>query len=136
MIRGRTPDSQVEGNHFHMVAQINKQNRADFLRDLKSTIAKSVPQLTPSYSGGGEGDFQMSLLRMKRRLRSTFSTLSCSRLKMVLLIKYLSVPATTVFTMRFGVKRESFLCLTVQRTTRRSDLAQRLIKKTFTKSLH
>jgi REP element-mobilizing transposase RayT len=43
----------LEGNHFHMVAQINKENRGAFLRDLKSTIAKSVPKLTPSYTGGG-----------------------------------------------------------------------------------
>jgi REP element-mobilizing transposase RayT len=43
----------LEGNHLHMVAQIDGDNRANFLRDLKSTIAKAVPYFTPSYCGGG-----------------------------------------------------------------------------------
>ena len=42
----------IEGNHLHFVAQNNKENRGDFLRDLKSTIARAVPKLTPSYLGG------------------------------------------------------------------------------------
>lgn len=43
----------LEGNHLHLVAQMSDNNRAIFLRDLKSTIAKAVPHFTPSYSGGG-----------------------------------------------------------------------------------
>jgi hypothetical protein len=43
----------IEGNHLHIVAHNNKKNRAHFLRDLKSTIARAVPRHTPSYSGGG-----------------------------------------------------------------------------------
>jgi REP element-mobilizing transposase RayT len=50
----------LEGNHIHLVTHITKNNRGDFLRDLKSTIAKSVPKLTPTYLGGGVWDRRFS----------------------------------------------------------------------------
>lgn len=42
----------IEGNHLHMVAQVRDRNRGDFMRDLKSSIARAIPRYTPSYPGG------------------------------------------------------------------------------------
>lgn len=42
----------IEGNHLHIVAHNNKKNRAHFLRDLKSTVARAVSRFTPSFFGG------------------------------------------------------------------------------------
>lgn len=42
----------IEGNHLHMVAQVNDGNRGNFMRDLKSSIAKAIPRYTPSHPGG------------------------------------------------------------------------------------
>lgn len=42
----------VEGNHVHHVAHYPEGNRADFTRDLHSTIANAVKRHTPEYTGG------------------------------------------------------------------------------------
>jgi hypothetical protein len=42
----------IEGNHFHAVAQINNPNRGNFMRDLKSSIARAIPRYVSSYPGG------------------------------------------------------------------------------------
>jgi len=42
----------IEGNHLHLVAQVNDGNRFAFMRDLKSSIAKAIPRYTPSHPGG------------------------------------------------------------------------------------
>lgn len=42
----------LEGNHLHMVVQVHDGNRGNFMRDLKSSIAKAIPRCTPSHPGG------------------------------------------------------------------------------------
>jgi hypothetical protein len=41
----------IEGNHEHLAALFPKANRADFMRDLNSCIARAVPRHTPEYPG-------------------------------------------------------------------------------------
>jgi len=42
----------IEGNHIQAPAAFPKENRADFMRDLNSCVAKAVDRLTPEYPGG------------------------------------------------------------------------------------
>jgi hypothetical protein len=42
----------IEGNHLQAPAQFHDENRKDFMRDLKSSIARAVPRYTSSYKGG------------------------------------------------------------------------------------
>jgi REP element-mobilizing transposase RayT len=42
----------VEGNHLHSLAKFPKANRAHFLRDLNSSVARAVTRHAPTYSGG------------------------------------------------------------------------------------
>jgi hypothetical protein len=42
----------IEGNHIHGPADFPNCNRADFMRDLNSSIARAVARCTPSYPGG------------------------------------------------------------------------------------
>lgn len=42
----------IEGNHNQSVAKFPKMNRADFMRDLNSSIARAVPKHTMEYPGG------------------------------------------------------------------------------------
>ena len=42
----------VEGNHNQGVAKFPEMNRADFMRDLNSSIARAVPRYTEEYPGG------------------------------------------------------------------------------------
>jgi len=42
----------VEGNHNQGVSKFPKLNRADFMRDLNSSIARAVPRFTAEYPGG------------------------------------------------------------------------------------
>ena len=42
----------IEGNHIQGPADFPKCNRASFMRDLNSTIAKAIPLYVPEYSGG------------------------------------------------------------------------------------
>jgi len=42
----------IEGNHFQATSQFHFGNRKDFMRDLKSSIARAVPRYSPSYRGG------------------------------------------------------------------------------------
>lgn len=42
----------IEGNHQHGVVAFPKMNRADFMRDLNSSIARAVPKYTKEYQGG------------------------------------------------------------------------------------
>jgi REP element-mobilizing transposase RayT len=42
----------VEGNHIHSVMQVNEGNRAHFMRDLKSSIAKAIMRNVSTYPGG------------------------------------------------------------------------------------
>lgn len=42
----------IEGNHIQAPALFPKQNRASFMRDLNSSIARAVPRHTPQYQGG------------------------------------------------------------------------------------
>jgi len=43
----------LEGSHTQSPAHFPLGNRADFMRDLNSQIARSVERLTPNYPGGG-----------------------------------------------------------------------------------
>lgn len=42
----------IEGNHIQGPAHFNKLNRAQYMRDLNSCIARAVPRYTPEYGGG------------------------------------------------------------------------------------
>lgn len=42
----------VEGNHIHQVALYPKANRAHFMRDFNSAVARAVPRYQKSYPGG------------------------------------------------------------------------------------
>lgn len=42
----------IEGNHLQGPAKFAHHNRSAFMRDLKSTIARTVPRYTPSYPEG------------------------------------------------------------------------------------
>lgn len=43
----------IEGNHIHNVAHFPKANRACFMRDFNSSVARSVPRYQGNYPGGG-----------------------------------------------------------------------------------
>lgn len=42
----------IEGNHIHNVAQFPAQNRASFMRDLNSSVARAIPRYVRNYPGG------------------------------------------------------------------------------------
>ena len=42
----------IEGNHIQGPAAFPNENRASFMRDLNSSIARAVPRYTPEYPGG------------------------------------------------------------------------------------
>jgi hypothetical protein len=42
----------IEGNHIQGPAHFPLMNRAHFMRDLNSSIARAVPRYTPEYTGG------------------------------------------------------------------------------------
>lgn len=42
----------MEGNHLHSVAHYPDANRADFSRDLHSSVARNVQRYTPEFPGG------------------------------------------------------------------------------------
>jgi len=42
----------IEGNHIQGVADFSELNRANFMRDFNSSIARAVPRLVSEYSGG------------------------------------------------------------------------------------
>lgn len=42
----------IEGNHMQFPAQFPKANRAQFMRDLNSSVARAVPRYQPRYPGG------------------------------------------------------------------------------------
>jgi hypothetical protein len=42
----------IEGNHIQGPALFPNANRADFMRDLNSSIARAIPRYCPSYRGG------------------------------------------------------------------------------------
>ena len=42
----------IEGNHIQSPAHFPELNRASFMRDLNSSIARAVPRHTPEYPGG------------------------------------------------------------------------------------
>lgn len=42
----------IEGNHIQGPAQFPKANRAAFMRDFNSSVARAVPRHTPEYQGG------------------------------------------------------------------------------------
>lgn len=42
----------IEGNHVQGPALFPNANRADFMRDLNSSIARAIPRYCPSYRGG------------------------------------------------------------------------------------
>jgi hypothetical protein len=43
----------IEGNHVHQVAHFPNANRAHYMRDFNSTVAKAVARYQSSYPGGG-----------------------------------------------------------------------------------
>jgi hypothetical protein len=45
----------VEGNHIQKVAGFPKGNRAYFMRDFNSAVARAVPRYQSDYSGGDSG---------------------------------------------------------------------------------
>ncbi len=42
----------IEGNHIQGPAHFPNENRAEFMRDFNSTVARAVPVHTPEYEGG------------------------------------------------------------------------------------
>lgn len=42
----------IEGSHVHIPALFRRANRASFMRDVNSSIARAVPRYTPEYDGG------------------------------------------------------------------------------------
>jgi hypothetical protein len=42
----------IEGNHIHGPADFPKCNRASFMRDFNSNVARAVPRYVPEYPGG------------------------------------------------------------------------------------
>lgn len=42
----------VEGNHIHNVAHFEKANRAQFMRDFNSSVARAVPRYQTAHPGG------------------------------------------------------------------------------------
>jgi putative transposase len=42
----------LEGSHIHKAATFPKANRAHFMRDFNSSVAKAVPRYQPDYPGG------------------------------------------------------------------------------------
>ena len=50
----------IEGNHLHSDAQFPLENRADFMRDLNSQIARSVQRFVPEFPGGSVFDKRYS----------------------------------------------------------------------------
>ena len=42
----------IEGNHIHTVSHFPKANRANFMRDLNSSVARAVARYQPDYPGG------------------------------------------------------------------------------------
>ncbi|MEN9844961.1 MAG: hypothetical protein RIS36_108 [Pseudomonadota bacterium] len=42
----------IEGNHIHNTAGFPKANRAFFMRDFNSSVARAVPRYQPEYPGG------------------------------------------------------------------------------------
>lgn len=42
----------IEGNHIHAPVHFPKSNRASFMRDFNSFVARAVPRYTPEYPGG------------------------------------------------------------------------------------
>lgn len=42
----------IEGNHIHGVANFPLANRASFMRDFNSAVARAVPRHTPEFTGG------------------------------------------------------------------------------------
>jgi hypothetical protein len=42
----------IEGNHIQHVAHFPKANRAQFMRDFNSSVARAIPRYQPRYAGG------------------------------------------------------------------------------------
>ncbi len=42
----------IEGNHIHCPALFPNANRADFMRDFNSSVARAIPRFCPTYKGG------------------------------------------------------------------------------------
>jgi REP element-mobilizing transposase RayT len=42
----------IEGNHMHAVALFPEENRASYMRDLNSSVARAVARCCPTYPGG------------------------------------------------------------------------------------
>ncbi len=42
----------IEGNHMHFPAHFPNANRAHFMRDFNSAVARTIPRYQPSYRGG------------------------------------------------------------------------------------
>jgi len=42
----------IEGNHIHMPAVFPNANRAGFMRDFNSSVARAIPRYQPRYPGG------------------------------------------------------------------------------------
>ena len=42
----------IEGNHIQGPATFVKENRASFMRDFNSSVARAIPRYTPEYPGG------------------------------------------------------------------------------------
>ena len=42
----------IEGNHIQKAASFPKANRAHFMRDFNSSVARAVPRYQPKYPGG------------------------------------------------------------------------------------
>jgi hypothetical protein len=42
----------IEGSHIQAPADFPRMNRADFMRDLNSSVARAIPRLCPEYPGG------------------------------------------------------------------------------------
>ena len=42
----------IEGNHVQMCAKFPQGNRASFMRDFNSSVARAIARLTPEFTGG------------------------------------------------------------------------------------
>jgi REP element-mobilizing transposase RayT len=42
----------IQGNHIHIPALFPNANRAEFMRDFNSSVARAIPRFCPTYKGG------------------------------------------------------------------------------------
>jgi REP element-mobilizing transposase RayT len=64
----------LQGNHFHLLARFPHCNRASFMRDFNSIMARSLPHLVPEFEGGKlwARSYRMQIVPTNKDIRHWF----------------------------------------------------------------